>query len=622
MIIYNKKILTNTLTVMIACFFGAQSIAINNIPLRVESSVPKQVKTSENSVIKLKGGVKIDNKDQLITLNVIKSDLRQVLRMLASKAGKNIVLDSSVKGPVPLQKEEIPKVEDQEGEITLDLVNVSVNKAFEYIMTIKQLTYWEDGNTIIVAKNDRARELGLNKTEIKSLKIKYVDAQKVADFLNNNIFKLNKPGLSQANIVTSNPSTNEIYIYGNNSDYELAKKIITQIDKRPEMSTFSVNYANPLILAQKICMTVFQNTESTSGTSSTQQSSSSSSSSSLTSTSSSQLSTICSGTIGTTGSSSANTNEEGGTSPFSSNSYLVLADPGLNQITIYGGTLEQKNLAQDIIKNFDKKEPQVYLEISIIELNENGSKDFKNMLQGITGNTMYGTTQGSSGIAFTTNKLIGIDNAYIPVPTFTAPATYGITAPESTTPAIGLPAINIYGSINSIITNNKGRLLANPRIIASNNTESTIKISEEYVIGQQRVSSSTTSSSSTTTIQDIIGTTGITVNLTPRISPNGYVSLTLEPTYSAPSITSSSTTGLKKERTFKSQNIRVKDGETIVIAGLLQETSNNTQAKTPFLSDLPVVGALFKDQSTSKTRSELIFMITPKIIKDDDAQAI
>ncbi len=50
----------------------------------------------------------------------------------------------------------------------------------------------------------------------------------------------------------------------------------------------------------------------------------------------------------------------------------------------------------------------------------------------------------------------------------------------------------------------------------------------------------------------------------------------------------------------------------------MQETENNIHKKTPVLADLPVVGILFKDQSTSKSRSELIFMITPKIIKDDD----
>ncbi len=81
-------------------------------------------------------------------------------------------------------------------------------------MTLNQLTYWQDGNTLIVATSAKAQELGLSKAEIKPVKIKYVDAQKIADFLNSNIFSLNKPDISKAAIVTSNPSTNEVYIFG------------------------------------------------------------------------------------------------------------------------------------------------------------------------------------------------------------------------------------------------------------------------------------------------------------------------------------------------------------------------------------------------------------------------
>lgn len=600
MINYRKKLLTKTLAITIAGFFSLEAIAAGSslpqsMPLRGESNVTKAASSPDVANIQLKGGVKIDNKQQFVTLNLANSDLRQVLRMLADKSNKNIIMDESVAGTV-----------------TLDLVNVTVNRAFEYIMTLNQLTYWQDGNTLIVATSAKAQELGLSKAEIKPVKIKYVDAQKIADFLNSNIFSLNKPDISKAAIVTSNPSTNEVYIFGNNNDYELAKKVISHLDMKPQITTYTVNYASPVALASKICMTVFQSTAASSG------SSSSSSSSSGSSSSENQVTTVCSGSSSSSGGSSGGAGGQS-LSAFSSPSYMVLADPGLNQITIYGGTLEQTNMAQEIIKNFDKKEPQVYLEISIIELSEDGSKAFTSMLQGFTEyHYIYGIGGGRSGVGFA-KEMFGLNQAVLPISSFTAPATFNIptTAAASSTSPVYIPVgKNIYGAINSIVTNNKGRILANPRIIASNNSESTINIKEDIVSGvvTNVVQGASTTSSTTATHGDV----GIDLTITPRISPNGYVTLDLNPSYSSVKGDDGYGGTLTRTRDFDAKNVRVKDGETLVIAGLVQETENNIRKKTPVLADLPVVGILFKDQSTSKSRSELIFMITPKIIKDDD----
>ena len=600
MIKHRKKLLTNILAITIAGLFGLESLAataslpLKVVPLRAASNIKKEVYNPISSSIQLKGGVKIDNKEHLVTLNLVKSDLRQVLRMLADKAGKNIIIDASVAGATATAGTTagatVASGTDSEGEVSLDLVNVTVNKAFEYIMTIKQLSYWQDGNTLIVATSEKASELGLNKTEIKPIKIKYVDSQKIADFLNNNIFSLNKPDISKAAIVTSNPTTNEVYIFGKNSDYELAKKVIAHLDTKPQVNTFSVNYAEPASLASKICMTVFQNTTASAGSSS-----SSSSSSSGSSSGGSQMTTVCSGTAA--GSSSGSSSSSGGQtlSAFSSSSYMVLADPGLNQITLFGGTQEQVNLAQEIIKNFDKKEPQVYLEISIIELSEDGSKELQNILTltntlGQAIDSAAGETTLSYPINF--NKFAG---------------SFNLKNPNK-----------ITGAITSIITNNKGRVLANPRIIASNNTESTIDIKSDYVKKVTTTTVATATGPVTTTTTEVGSDEGITVIVTPKISPNGYVSLELEPTYKTiKNITSDGTT-LLNNRTFKSGKIMVKDGETIVIAGLVQDNETNTQAKMPILADIPILGTLFKDQLTKSKRSELIFMVTPRIVKDDD----
>ncbi|MBR2069666.1 MAG: hypothetical protein IJ877_07905 [Candidatus Gastranaerophilales bacterium] len=66
------------------------------------------------------------------------------------------------------------------------------------------------------------------------------------------------------------------------------------------------------------------------------------------------------------------------------------------------------------------------------------------------------------------------------------------------------------------------------------------------------------------------------------------------------------------------KNIRIKDGETLVLAGLIREQEQQTTQKMPILSDLPFIGAFFRGNSNQKAREELVIVVTPHIIKDTD----
>ena len=219
-------------TVMYLCFSPA--LAANQIKLRdnIDGSIPS---------IPLKGGVNIDKTNQKITLSLRDSDIRQVLRMLADRSGVNIVMHNAVKGTV-----------------TVDLVNTSINKVFDYIMTLNQLTYWQDGNTIIIAPKTESAKLSLTKSLLKPIKIKYLEAGVVAKFLNSNIFSINKPDTSSNAIVTTNPTTNEVLIFGNENDIALAQKVINYLDIKPKMKTYTVNYIDAKDMASIICETIFK----------------------------------------------------------------------------------------------------------------------------------------------------------------------------------------------------------------------------------------------------------------------------------------------------------------------------------------------------------------------------
>src|SRR5574344_617858 len=104
--------------------------------LRAGKTVTKKVQKHGNggvSSLKLEGDILITKSKSKINLSLRDSDVQQVLRMFADKAGLNIVFHNSVKGKV-----------------TLDLVNVSLNDAFKLVMQVNNLTYYVDHNTMVV----------------------------------------------------------------------------------------------------------------------------------------------------------------------------------------------------------------------------------------------------------------------------------------------------------------------------------------------------------------------------------------------------------------------------------------------------------------------------------------
>ena len=158
-------------------------------------------------------------------------------------------------------------------------------------------------------------------------------------------------------------------------------------------------------------------------------------------------------------------------------------------------------------------------------------------------------------------------------------------------------------------------------------------MTEDYVekVTSEYLTSSANGQGSTGTAQrsySIGNDLGIKVTLTPFISPEGYVTLNIKPEYSTKAgevRTAGEVAGttdleatLLSRRDLDLKNVRIKDGETLVLGGLIQEGEQKTVQKIPFLGDLPVIGTIFRSTATTKSKSELVIMITPKILNDDE----
>lgn len=533
--------------------------------------------------VKLEGDVQLSRGNQIISVSLRDSDVKQALRMFADKAGLNIIFHNSVNG-----------------KITLDLVNVTLNNAFAMIMQMSELTYVIDNDTILVMSSEASKNISVSKENMSIIPVKYVDASAVAKFLNQNIFSINKPGLSNSEIVVTNPAKNEILVFGTDNDYKMAKKIVEKLDTKPTVTTFKVNHTTPKEMAGLLCQTLFASPDSSNNVSAP-----------ATSTAGVNELVLGGGVVACRVTNQSKTDK---LASFAHNALSVVYKPALGAISIIGGSSEQIAMVNDFITTNDKKQPQAFIEFSIVELTEEGSKTFNNN---------WGIASKNFSATFNSDGLVQ-NNLH---PTFWKGNNFA---------DVGLPGVAKYtgpmtvsSNISYLIKNGKGRMLATPKVMVTNGKTSTIDLTSDYVksVTSQVIQGNGIVSAvqRTYTVAD---DNGMKIELTPFISPDGYVSMNLKPKYAtikgqiidvgADGVTKIPVVTLLQRRNLDLSNVRIKDGETLVIAGLIQEVENQTVTKMPILGDLPYVGAFFRNTDKKTEKAELVIMITPRIVVDTE----
>ncbi len=570
----------------------------------------------------LSADVRLTGKNDKITLSLRDSDVKQVLRMFADKAGLNVVFHSSVKGKV-----------------TLDLVDMPINEAFELVLQIGGLNYYTQNNTLIVLAKNSADNATFSKQEMMVFPVNYVDAGKIAQFLNKNVFGMKKAGLSGVDAATVNTATNEIIVFGMKSDAAIVEKVIAQLDREPLSKTFAVNHTTPAEMANMICDMLLPsrgsagsggggngpavNIPPTPGVGTALGGAAGIVTGGAASSSSDNELKLGEGVVACSVSSSV---ASASASPFDVQNLSVSYFPQRGTITLMGGSAAQQEMVEKFIKANDVKQPQAYLEVSIVELNEDGSKEFQNQWNIDSKNWVFSFQGDTSSVGRDAGPR---RTQFVPIQALQPDGSLK----EIYTPAGLTNSSYISWHLNYLITNKKGRVLANPKLLITNGQESVIDLTQDYVekVTSEFLSSSQNGTGSTGSVQrtyTIGKDMGIKIALTPFISPEGYVTMNIKPDYAteAAQVVTPSQTGqgtdlqatLLSRRNLDLKNVRIKDGETLAIGGLIQESEQKTVSKIPVLGDLPVIGAAFRSSKTEKKKSELVIMITPRIINDGE----
>jgi general secretion pathway protein D len=215
----------------------------------------------------------------------------------------------------------------------------------------------------------------------------------------------------------------------------------------------------------------------------------------------------------------------------------------------------------------------------------------------VTANTT--TTNGAASVAGT------VTNAFIN----RALPGFNFLIGSNAQPAAILDALHTFTSV---------KVLSNPSLVVINNQVATLQVGDVVPIstGSANVLNSATATSNTIVNTIDYRNTGIILRVSPRINVNGNVRLDVEQEISnVQPTTAASLTPTVSERRVKS-SISVATGQTVLLAGLIQEQQNGSRNGIPLLDEIPGLGDAFGHQTKKGTRTELIIFIRPQIIRD------
>ncbi len=484
-------------------------------------------------------------------LSLTDCDISKVLMIISKRAGKNIVLDKSVKGT-----------------LSLELNNVSLNEIMQIVLTSEELEARVSGNTIFVASRSAMTKKGLNRKHIKAFKLNNSNCIEVAQILEASIFNRGykvkedsggsgdtgalmqmaplpgAPGATAPKMPATTVSQSEL----------LDKKIIKG---RVEKLKAGVGFGDASSLASEIkIQEVTHQTEDI-----------------------------------------EIDNNDGGA--------IVIPDTRTNSVLV-AGLKKDIAIAEQTIEYLDKPLPQIALEVSLIEINKNDLKDRQFPLSVQKGpfafSFVYNDDQGNNGTFFNMDRGAGMVKSVV---------TQGHIFSNNANPN-PIPTAN---SFKYLLENNRAKLLANPTILALDGSESIVKITDE-IIGKYEITITQTGVTQSVEKEDV----GIVLNILPKVGKNGFVTMRIRPSITIPTDNVQLTNGgfitLIQTREVILQDARVRAGATLAIAGLIRDADTEVVRKVPLMGDLPLFGSLFKSKNLTKEKTELIILITPKLVDD------
>ncbi|MBM3974830.1 MAG: hypothetical protein FJ301_12095 [Planctomycetes bacterium] len=268
---------------------------------------------------------------------------------------------------------------------------------------------------------------------------------------------------------------------------------------------------------------------------------------------------------------------------------------------------------QELIAKIDQRQRQVLIEAALVELTT-GDLDRLGVELGLFDLKENGDfTRGFGYTSFGQSSFEDTDDDGIPdsrLPDFDNPLQ-GVTGGIISGGDFAVPLL-----VNALSTDDRANILSLPSVLVNNNESATVVTGEERPTQQQNQGTATT--------QTGVGAprdAGITLEISPTISPNNYLRLNikLEVSRFVGSFDPNSVTGggVKLKRQIKTQ-VTMPSDSTMVIGGVIEDQESESNGGIPLLKDIPILGYLFSKSENTSNKTNLYFFVTPTILDEDD----
>ncbi|MBR4592487.1 MAG: hypothetical protein IKO35_04690, partial [Elusimicrobiaceae bacterium] len=302
----------------------------------------------------------------------------------------------------------------------------------------------------------------------------------------------------------------------------------------------------------------------------------------------------------------------------------IAVDPRTNKLIITD-VPEVFPQIENILAELDIKPPQILIEAQIVEVSKTSGLSL-GFEYGGEGGTLLSATgpkrrvdleyvkgKGVSGwnFIFPSKEQINNNNGS---GTGTGTTTNGSGTGDSGEDTAGLLDFSAFNIVlKSLLTRGEAKFLGKPKVVTLNNKTATITTSTDATVGF--TSTTGYASSTLNTSSPERKRVGLTLQVTPQVNREGYVTLYVQPSYS--DLVSSGFDNTKDTTTRAASTlVRVKNGQTVVIGGLLTSRETEQVRKVPLLGEIPILGWLFTSKSTSKSTTDLVIFITPTILAE------
>lgn len=274
-------------------------------------------------------------------------------------------------------------------------------------------------------------------------------------------------------------------------------------------------------------------------------------------------------------------------------------------------TAPEERLAEiaQIIKFLDRRPSQVLVEAVIFEMSIEGFSDLSAQFGAVLNNAVVGGVEfGLEGRPSLTSLVASVLQKNRP-----SPGSGGTIAVSA-----GSASKGIVGLLSAISSTTSTRLLSTPSILTLNNQEAEIVVAQNvpFVTGSfSQVGESNQPDNPFQTIerQDV----GLTLNVTPQINADRTVRLVIKQEVSSLTANSSAAGGEITSRRALSTTVLVRDGNVIMLGGLLEDGSGSVSQSVPGISKLPIIGGLFRGKNARSDQRVLLVMLRPRVVKTD-----